>query len=331
MLPRVKGERLLGLDALRGIAALCVIAQHSLENVCLYGGSCWPGLPVINLGRFGVLLFFLISGFVIPPSIERGGLARFAINRAFRLLPALWVSIAVFLLFAASDGHFFGSADIVANMAMVARPLGRPEVEGVYWSLSYELGFYAFCAMLFAVGLLRNRSVVALVAIGASVIALRTSGEPWSFPPYLLVGMLARRLYDGEREVALWLAAAVLCLIFGVLAVSLSLHGNFLDPLPRIVASLLPLPFFAAVVKFRPDRAPAGIVWLGTISYSLYLFHWAALEMLKPSLSSLSYAYLPLVALATTGIAALTYRYIEKPAIDLGRRLLTQPMTRART
>ena len=92
-------HRIEHLDAMRGIAALLVVVQHGLERTTQYFDAPWIVLDAVNLGRFGVVLFFLISGFVIPFSF-RGDqpIRNFAISRTFRLLPALWLSVALLLL-----------------------------------------------------------------------------------------------------------------------------------------------------------------------------------------------------------------------------------------
>src|SRR5262245_66328571 len=85
-------SRLLFLDALRGIAAMAVFISHAAERVS-------PILRDIvhtrfDLGHFGVTLFFLCSGFIIPFSLERqNSLPRFWIIRAFRLYPLYWFTI----------------------------------------------------------------------------------------------------------------------------------------------------------------------------------------------------------------------------------------------
>ncbi len=79
-------RRLAWLDALRGFAALCVVFDH---------GSTLLLLPVrsflyqwLNLGQYGVFVFFLVSGYIVPASLERKGSVRgFWISRVFRLYP----------------------------------------------------------------------------------------------------------------------------------------------------------------------------------------------------------------------------------------------------
>src|SRR5215469_6079063 len=92
MSPR-QPDRLAWLDALRGVAALCVVADHGSGLVL------WPGQAFasrwLDLGQYGVFVFFLVSGYIIPASLERKGSVRgFWISRTFRLYPLYLFAIA---------------------------------------------------------------------------------------------------------------------------------------------------------------------------------------------------------------------------------------------
>src|SRR5262249_42136779 len=97
-------DRVQFLDAVRGLAALAVLLEHTL--------AIWfPDYPeasqrVFNLGQFGVTVFLLVSGYIIPVSLERGGSnRRFWIGRFFRLYPLYWVCIGLTFLLAQASGR----------------------------------------------------------------------------------------------------------------------------------------------------------------------------------------------------------------------------------
>src|SRR6195256_3710656 len=101
-------RRLAWLDALRGFAALCVVFDH---------GSTLLLLPVrsylyhwLNLGQYGVFVFFLVSGYIVPASLERRGSVRgFWVSRAFRLYPLyLFALSAMIVLWASGIGSLGG-------------------------------------------------------------------------------------------------------------------------------------------------------------------------------------------------------------------------------
>src|SRR5205823_9972367 len=85
--------RLQFVDAMRGVAAMAVLVQHVGERV--WSGADRFTVQVFSAGRFGVFLFFLCSGFIIPAAIERHGTVRdFWRGRFFRLMPLYWASLA---------------------------------------------------------------------------------------------------------------------------------------------------------------------------------------------------------------------------------------------
>ena len=89
-------DRLSALDALRGIAALGVVLFHYLPYYDKLYGHSFSTPDTLGFGRYGVHLFFILSGFVIFMTLERTRSASwFGLARAFRLLPALWAGIVL--------------------------------------------------------------------------------------------------------------------------------------------------------------------------------------------------------------------------------------------
>ncbi len=340
-----KAQRYLHLDALRGLAALAVLINHCCRIAALRAGSpemgeLIRGLGIVHfdLGRFGVVLFFMISGFVIPFSLKGDhALKHFAISRFFRLYPAYWLSLAAAIAVAALlDGLHFPPLQIFANATMAA-PLFRQEyISGVYWTLFIEVIFYLVCATLHAGGLLRNPVVAFLAGLGFALIPLagvvgRMAGlhVPVIYLCanlcFLFAGYLVR-LWTVEGDArARALALTLLTISIAMIPVLVlqpgqkftisTLHGTLL-------ASLMAAGLFLLAIR-RPFVPPAFTMWLGAISYSLYLFH--------TEVGKLMYLFLPeawgaaaFVAATAAGsmlVAHLVHTLIEKPAIAAGRKL----------
>jgi peptidoglycan/LPS O-acetylase OafA/YrhL len=167
------GRRLAWLDALRGFAALCVVFDH---------GSTLLLLPVrsflyqwLNLGQYGVFVFFLVSGYIVPASLERKGSVRgFWIGRALRLYPMFLVALALSAV-AYETGHGTvanaGRHPLTAILGwvfMLQNLLAGLNVPVVTWTLSYEMVFYLLIAALFSWGVHRRSGWYATAfAVGA--------------------------------------------------------------------------------------------------------------------------------------------------------------------
>ncbi|MEU4571481.1 acyltransferase family protein [Nonomuraea sp. ATR24] len=171
--------RLGWLDALRGLAALVVVYEHALNP--LYPELRGVTGPWFDAGWYGVIVFFLVSGYVIPASLERrGSVAGFWIGRGFRLYP-LWavvVCAALLLVVTGIDGiHVYLTDNPVtatlAHLTMLQDLLNAPNVVNVLWTLSYEMAFYLLVTALF-VARWHRRS--AEVAAGFGVLAVVAGG-----------------------------------------------------------------------------------------------------------------------------------------------------------
>jgi peptidoglycan/LPS O-acetylase OafA/YrhL len=153
-----RGRRLAWLDALRGLAALAVVYAH-------FGGHVLPvvhnaAYSLFDPGLYGVLLFFLISGYIVPASLERKGSIRsFWVSRVFRLFPLFLVAVVIALSL-----HQFGwaslrgtqdntAASVLAHVFMLSDVLGGADIIVVLWTLSYEMVFYLLITALFTAGL----------------------------------------------------------------------------------------------------------------------------------------------------------------------------------
>ncbi|WP_440105099.1 acyltransferase family protein [Streptosporangium sp. H16] len=177
-------SRLAWLDALRGPAALAVALHHS-------GWTFIPGLWAevdrrIDVGTWGVFVFFLVSGYIIPASLERrGDLRVFWIGRAFRLLPLLLAALGLALLLAYAGAFVLHPGlstrplplVVLGNVTMLQELLGVPAVIDVMWTLSYEMAFYLLAVGLFATGRAHRSAATAVVlALSAVLLGLLLPG-----------------------------------------------------------------------------------------------------------------------------------------------------------
>ncbi|WP_078599815.1 acyltransferase family protein [Streptomyces violens] len=260
-------RRLAWLDALRGIGALMVALHHA-------GPRYLPELSAtvlryVNPGTYGVIVFFLVSGYIIPASLERSGsLRRFWVGRICRLCPLLCVALAATaLLVLWGPGRLregLGERDplsaLVAHGTMLQDLLGVPNAINVLWTLSYEMVFYFLVAALFALRLHRRS---ASMALGLAALGIAAGGM-------LPVAALSRGLGGTTVIAATALGAAVaLCavalgrapwnragaLLGGALAAVLILFNGRIPPWQGI--ALLSL-MFTGTVLYRMERGQLG-------------------------------------------------------------------------
>ncbi|WP_214410192.1 acyltransferase family protein [Sphaerisporangium fuscum] len=162
--------RLAWLDALRGVAALAVVAEH----------LPWALPPLrpywFSLGVYGVMVFFLVSGYIIPASLERrGDLRAFWFSRLFRLYPlylgvcGLVVALSWWVPLREAVPRD-GSA-VASHLTMLLDVLGLGGVADTMWTLSYEMVFYLLVTALFAVRLHERSGLFAVLFAAASVVA----------------------------------------------------------------------------------------------------------------------------------------------------------------
>jgi len=341
-------QRLENIDALRAIAALAVLSQHLVGNI-------WRAMPTdpgllqnlaldfFDWGRFGVILFFLISGYVIPLSFSGPTpMRKFVISRVFRLYPAFWLSVAAMVLVLIVSGHVVDWWQVAANLTLAYPLFGYEALTGIYWTLIVEMLFYLVCFCLFALGLLERPWVIAtlaLVGIGsafaptlAQLVVGRTIPLSMHFYhlAFLFLGCLIRQA-RGNVSSAKPLAWLVAC----ALLATLPLVTGLVFGLPARFSISLPLGGMAAAIaavlvfllSWRPEfkHPPKYLLALGAWSYSIYLLHEPIGDLvslvLPPETPLLAIAYFLTVTTISIAIAAIVFRFVEKPFIDLGRRL----------
>jgi peptidoglycan/LPS O-acetylase OafA/YrhL len=315
-----------------------------LEHVL---GASVPGFlahscQVFDLGQFGVTLFLLVSGFIIPTTLERGGSnVRFWINRLFRLFPLYWSVIAaygLYLAIAAPESlRTTTTTQWLVNLTMLQEFVRVPHVLGVFWTLTLELAFYGACSVLFALGLSKRTAMFVLLGMMGLLLAAvalplavdRRFPGGWAFLFLtMFVGTAFRRCATGElstrRLVRLLACLAVVAV--PVAYVSFAMFRREGWPFTwHCVVSVWGAAYLAFAVAYRlRDWTPPGwLCWLGRVSYSIYLVH--TLFIVAVPATWPIYVYAPTVIGGTLLTSALSYRFIEQPAIALGRRLLATP------
>lgn len=321
--------RVTSLDGLRGVAALAVVGYHYTTDFAeKYAPSEWIGLD-LEYGRFGVVLFFIISGFVITMTLERtrsGG--DYVVARFARLYPAYWT--AVLTTFAVVSllglpGWKRSASDLLLNMTMLQSFLGRPDVDGVYWTLAFEITFYALMIGIW-LSPLRRRLDMVLWAWLAIVVAYeflepempRLVAQVWrkllvvKFAHLFIAGIALRQIHQGGAT-------------FGrlaLLAACIAMQGLHTELAPVWITALLVGVVALAAFGRLPGLDLRPLLFLGTISYTLYLLHQYMGQALMLKLwraGASPEAALAITLTAAVALAAVCTRLVERPALQLIR------------
>lgn len=283
-------RRIHALDAFRGFAALWVVLYHVTIRYPYYMlGLNTPDTPLVawaplgftqaEMGVVPVLWFFLISGFVITWTIDRCRTPMdFLVSRVSRLYPAFWAALGVSVLLGVVwplPGTEITVGQVAANVTMLQEFIGVPAVDGVYWSLTVELRFYCYALLVFVLGQWRRVHLVALawsmLCVAVAVLNGLDVWVPWrvqqalmtQYGPFLVSGMMVYQLWRRHHVAASWVTLG--CSVAAILV------GYRLLPAATCIVAMGLLAWSAhggmRWLAFPP------LLWLGTISYSLYLSH----------------------------------------------------------
>ncbi|WP_182275929.1 acyltransferase [Granulicella sp. 5B5] len=341
MVTKTPSRRIEFLDVLRGLAALLVLIQHSVESTS-------PSFAHFtnhnfNLGEIGVVIFFIVSGFIIPVSLEKyNSLPKFWVGRVLRLWPTYTVSLIVMLLLNRFlpmlppyyEQHPLGF--IVGNISMIGEYLGIPFALGTYWTLSLELAFYLVCSVLFFFGFLKKTElwlwVSALlllfsqIGLGLAIHRTLPSGRLGLIVTAFFGTLLYRLLSEGFPAKRVY---AVLPVLFVVFSVGFWLRykvyaspNNSVDTSNAIVSWVIAYALFMLVFALRARKMPRILIWIGQISYPLYLFHGVTLVILNKIFPSGWPLRLLIVLSAGLLVSDLVHRFIEKPVARFQHRII---------
>lgn len=270
-------------DGLRGLAAMWVVLFHLSEGHHIDALRAWLPRAVnrvlFDWGHGGVGIFFVLSGFVMALTVERvmmdgAGAGRFVLRRLVRLCPPYWLAIAVSSALLAAKGTPASAGQLLANVFFAQGILGYDNINIVFWTLCIEIQFYiAFAGLTWASDRLSDRAipraVIALLALAWPMGKLIGPVWPGGFLPFWAYFMAGVLVFEANRSrgPARWFGLA-----FGAVLLGLGLHRADLF---SAVAGLTSLALVASGIGSGMQTWLSGrpLQFLGSISYSLYLFH----------------------------------------------------------
>jgi peptidoglycan/LPS O-acetylase OafA/YrhL len=340
------------IHLLRGVAPLIVLWAH-LGGWWLYVAGRTSGLQTgwtdlvcrpFHLyqdgGHLGVLLFFLVSGFVITHVSLRENRGEFLVRRVFRLMPTLIVAVACLppLAWACAKLDLPApmgteSTSYFSGILLLNYFTGGPQVLTVLWTLFIEVLFYALTFGLIAFS--KRRPIAAtwlmlavphLLNVAAIALSsLRMAMWGVMYLPFLLIG---RCIYLGWSHKEDFHQALLVGLVsygsFLLIYENISPGRLFLPGGGPAISHLYAVGIFLALCASGLRKIPAVLSFAAEISYSLYLLHAPLGGTLLFLLTKHGIPYemaLPIAILVVVGTSYLVFRTVELPAQGLGRRI----------
>ncbi|MET4098206.1 peptidoglycan/LPS O-acetylase OafA/YrhL [Agrococcus sp. UYP10] len=313
-----------------------VVFSHTAE-------SAWPGFGTwshahIDLGRVGIVAFFLVSGYVVGLTLSGQSPRTFAVRRFWRLYPVYWLATSIWVVVWLLVGNDMPAEmsvwAILVNITMVQSIFGMWSILTPAWTLGIEIAFYAQAIAAKLSGRFHWVTLagwVWLAAFAALALSNLVRGTAYSavIPLMLCTASVGFALFrwDTERDRRLW--PLLIAVVVGGPALGFALG---VDPQPGIwppvgfgASYLGGFVLFAVFWSIRKVALSKWLLWLGAVSYSLYLVHVSVIQVVGhtplwdiPPLGAAAATVLSLVA------AGLLHRFVERPSTKLGRQLTTR-------
>lgn len=314
------GNRVLSVEVLRAFAALSVACFHFV------GAN--PATPdgwfkyLMSYGHYGVQIFFVISGFVLPLSMHDSGYKiryffHFMAKRLLRLEPTYLVSLILIVgILASTAPSTLKWKQILLHLGFLNSLAGEDWLMAVYWTLAIEFQFYLF----FALSMPLVFSKVRFFYLGLFLLSpfiIQQSNLLFHFSTPFVLGIVSYLSFKKQisyRTSWIWLLAAFLTAIFT------------LGPISAVIGLLT-----ALFILYIPYKHGKLYILFGSISYSFFLLHTIfgskALNLLGQIQCGMVWLIISvIVALIVSYFTAyIQYRYVEKPFIDISKKIRFMP------
>jgi peptidoglycan/LPS O-acetylase OafA/YrhL len=308
-----------------------VIGGHTADPVSMFLIKYWPFQSPVH--GIGVQVFFVLSGFLIAKSADgRGSIGAFAIARILRIYP-LVIATACVLVFVGgpyfttlSKEEYFSRPEtwrfLRENILLLRYECTLPGVfennpwscvNGSLWTLPAELRSYLLTAILFALGILGNRVVFNVVALGMLVLYSLTGANPPGFQPdhlHLVIFFLFGGVFYVNRDfVRFTPGAAIAALVTCVLAYSTPAYS---------IVSGLTLTYFVLWLAYDPRLRLPSLDRLGDASFGVYLFAYPVQQIIIEVTGTKSpWVVFGIAAPVVLVLGFISWYLIERPCLGL--------------
>lgn len=318
--------RFYALDLFRFYAALAVVLYHYTARL---GSDSFPLVSsVTQFGYLGVPFFFMISGFVISASAEKGKPIEFLIARAGRLYPAYWIGVsftALMVIFFSTDT--VSPREYLANLTMLNNYLGIEDLDAVYWTLHAELKFYGCIFLLLCFNLFRY--YLAWLSIWAVItLTFLLFEQPFFmgwfispfYSPFFISGVVFYVIWKQGPKPGLLAILSLSTMLACIRAYEQAPQFmTITSSYQLIVAPLWIMVFHALFGLLAAGRLQLRAAWiyvaLGGMTYPLYLIHNKAgkslIDAYTPQLGEGFMVSITIILMLL--LSYLIYAYLEQP------------------
>ena len=310
-------ESNLWIATLRGLAALLVFISHREINLS------YDALFII--GRIGVVIFFLITGYLTYKSREKRNWKQYAFNRFLRMYPEFWILLLIHIVCTGLSNY--SVQEVITNLTLFNEFLGYDCILGASWMMPIQVCFF----FLFAVcsSLLNSRyhfPAIVLLGIGSIIsgILRHTTGIPFptAFALLLMVSFLGLSYFSFQHGRIKKKTFFIQILVFEVfLLVSTFLsYENWLSYLIAYNSG-----FIVFFLARKANLKIKAFIELGKIGFPFFLGASTPFILLQ-RITGKSFDQSTLYIIAVQFILALTYayiitRFIEKPILKWGKTI----------
>ncbi|QCI93137.1 MULTISPECIES: acyltransferase [unclassified Novosphingobium] len=330
-------KKLYSIQYLRAFAALAVVVVHAILH------PLNVEIPsIVRLGSFAVILFFVISGFIMVSVTGNGAFSApdFLLRRIARVAPLYWLVTLVVALIAIVfpmllKNTTYSLEGFVKSVLFIPFRRGNDEIVPMMklgWTLNYEMFFYVLFAAFSYLTAAKRFIGVALVLLGITLfnalfqpqgVAFEFYGRPvvLTFVGGMAIGLW--HLRGGDAEVSIgsglgWLLAAAVFLVAGMRVTPEVLFSNQADACFMLAGTCLVM----GGIRLESALPRSNLLLLlGDASYSLYLVHMyciAALFIVLRKLGdwAMDFRLVPAVFLSCV-VAVVVHSFVEKPMMRM--------------
>jgi peptidoglycan/LPS O-acetylase OafA/YrhL len=351
--PEYERERVRKLDSVRGVASLMVVVGHCYGETLsafVQGLHLWP-LQILWNGPDAVVMFFILSGYVLALQLSSRKVMTytgFAVRRFFRI----WPTFAVVTIAAAGLLSMVPSTiqlptslpapsvslySIFANLLMIGESRA---IDPPVWSLFIEMRVSLIFPLIFLLATRTNIFVSTAVGLAYSILASRLVHHDAALvvefaetSRYVYLFVIGAALATPHNLILRrcsgpWVLSGILIAALGIIAYRFAPwplpHKNYIPSIGVVLLFLICLrSTTAARFLERPE-----LLFLGRISYGLYLVHFPILIFLLTTCPHFGQLAIGVAVISLSILAAwLLNLFVEQPMISIGRRLSTSAYT----